>query len=110
MIKKYILVLLLTYLEYFFFWFLLEHKRNITWDNIKFWFKYPPFICFFFLLIDDWIVATMIYITFFYPYLLMAYCIKNVNKNYFFNNKVLSNVAILRLSEFQREKKTKKDA
>ena len=36
MIKKYILVLLLTYLEYFFFWFLLEHKRNITWDNIKF--------------------------------------------------------------------------
>lgn len=51
----------------------------------------------------------MIYITFFYPYLLMAYCVKNVNNNYFFNNKILSNVATLRDSEFQREKKTKKN-
>lgn len=33
----------------------------------------------------------MIYITFFYPYLLILYCIKNVNKNVFGNNKILIN-------------------
>ena len=35
----------------------------------------------------------MIYITFFYPYLLIIYCIKNVNKEVFGNNKVLINVS-----------------
>ncbi len=31
----------------------------------------------------------MIYITFFYPYLLMGYCIKNVNKEVFGINRLL---------------------
>jgi hypothetical protein len=91
MIVKYLIVLLLTYLEYFLFWFFLEYKNKITWDNIKFWLKYPPFISLFFILIDDWIVATMIYITFFYPYLLIGYCIKNVNKEIFGINRILIN-------------------
>jgi hypothetical protein len=91
MIKKYIIVLLLTYLEYFILWFFLEYRNKITWDNIKFWLKYTPFICLFFFLIDDWIVATMIYTTFSYPYLLMGYCIKNVNKEVFGINKILIN-------------------
>jgi hypothetical protein len=30
MIKQYLLVLLLTYIEYFFFWFLLENKNRIS--------------------------------------------------------------------------------
>lgn len=93
MMIKFFYVLILTYLEYFIFFICLEHKHKITWDNIKFWLKYPPFICLFFLLIDDWIVATMIYITFFYPYLLIIYCIKNVNKEVFGINKVLINVS-----------------
>lgn len=92
MITKYFFVLLLTYLEYFIFYFFLEHKYKITWDNIKFWLKYPPFICLFFFLIDDWIIATMIYITFFYPYLLIIYCIKNVNKEVFGINRILINI------------------
>lgn len=91
MIKQYILVLFLTYLEYFIFFLFLEYRNRITWESIKFWLKYPPFICLFFLIVDNWIVATMIYITFFYPYLLMAYCIKNVNKNVFKNNKIIVN-------------------
>lgn len=91
MIKQYLLVLFLTYIEYFFFWFVLEYKRRITWDNIKFWLKYPPFICLFFFMVDNWLFATMIYITFSYPYLLMLYCIKNVNHFVFRNNKILIN-------------------
>lgn len=94
MITQFFFVLLLTYLEYFIFYFCLEHRNKITWDNIKFWLKYPPFICFFFLLIDDWIIATMIYVTFFFPYLLMMYCIKNVNKESFGINRILINIKI----------------
>jgi hypothetical protein len=91
MIKQYLFVLILTYIEYFIFLFFLENINKITWENIKFWLKYPPFICLFFLMVDSWIVATMIYITFFYPYLLILYCIKNVNKNAFGNNRILIN-------------------
>jgi len=91
MIIKYLIVLILTYLEYFILWFFLENKNKITWDNIKFWLKYTPIVCLFFFLIDDWIIATMIYTTFFYPYLLMGYCIKNVNKEAFGINKILIN-------------------
>jgi hypothetical protein len=92
MIKQFFLVLTLTYMEYFIFWLCLEYKDETTWDNIKFWLKYPPFICLFFFLVDSWIVATMIYITFSYPYLLMIYCIKNVNREAFGYNKILINI------------------
>jgi hypothetical protein len=107
MIKQYILVLFLTYLEYFFFFYLLEYSNRITWESIKFWLKYPPFICFFFLIVDSWIIATMIYITFFYPYLLMAYCIKNVNKNVFKNNKIIINNGSLIKNDLPHINKTK---
>jgi hypothetical protein len=107
MIIKYIIVLLLTYLEYFIFWFFLEYRNRITWDNIKFWLKYTPFVCLFFFLIDDWIIATMIYTTFSYPYLLMGYCIKNVNKNAFGINKILINTySRIYSSENEKEKKS----
>ena len=43
-------------------------------------------------MIDSWIVATMIYITFFYPYLLMLYCIKNVNRDIFKSNRIIVNI------------------
>jgi len=105
MIIKYLMVLFLTYLEYFFLWFLLEYTSKITWDNIKFWLKYTPFICLFFFLIDDWIVATMIYTTFSYPYLLICYCIKNVNKEIFGTNKLLINNTYLRTYAKKNKKK-----
>lgn len=89
MIKQYFLILILTYIEYFTCWLFLEHKNKITWDNIKYWLKYPPFICLFFFLIDNWIIAAMIYTTFSYPYLLMLYCIKNVNYEVFGINKII---------------------
>lgn len=89
MIKQYFLVLILTYMEYFILWFLFEHRNKISWDGIKFWLKYPPFISLFFFLIDSWIVATMIYITFFFPYVLIAYCMKTVNKEVFGLNKII---------------------
>jgi len=92
MIKEYFLVLLLTYIEYFVCWLLLEYDYNITWDNIKFWLKYTPFVCLFFFLIDSWIVATMIYTTFTFPYMLMLYCVKNVNKEKFGINKIIANI------------------
>lgn len=92
MIKQYILLLFMTYIEYFTLWFFFEYKHRITWDGIKFWLKYPPFICFFFFfLIDDWLVATMIYVTFCYPYVLIAYCIKKVNCEIFGINQILIN-------------------
>jgi hypothetical protein len=91
MIKQYFLVLLLTYVEYFICWFFLEYDYNKTWDNIKFWLKYTPLVCLFFFLIDSWIVATMIYTTFSFPYMLMLYCVKNVNKEKFGINKVIAN-------------------
>jgi hypothetical protein len=98
MITKFLFVLILTYLEYFTFFFCLEYKNKITWDNIKFWLKYPPFICLFFLLVDSWIIATMTYITFFYPYLLIMYCIKSVNKEVFGINRILVNINYTHLS------------
>lgn len=79
-------------MEYFILFFFLEYRNRITWESIKFWLKYPPFICLFFLMIDSWIVATMIYITFFYPYLLMLYCIKNVNRDIFKSNRIIVNI------------------
>lgn len=91
MIKQYFLVLILTYIEYFVCWYFLEYDYNITWENIKFWLKYPPFICLFFFLIDSWIFATMIYTTFCFPYMLMLYCVKNVNRDLFGINRVIIN-------------------
>jgi len=91
MIKQYFIILLLTYIEYFTFWYFLEYKKEMTWNNIKFWLKYPPFICLFFFSIDSWWIATMIYITFFFPYILIMYCVKNVNKVKFNNDKILIN-------------------
>jgi len=91
MIKQYFLVLILTYIEYFVFFLLLEYRNRITWEIIKFWLKYPPFICLFFLLIDNWLVATMIYITFTFPFLLLLYCMKYINKKFFNNNKIIIN-------------------
>lgn len=104
MIKQYLLVLLLTYIEYFTFLFFLEHRNRITWEGIKFWLKYPPFICLFFFLIDNWLVATMIYITFSYPYLLMAYCMKKINKEFFDSNRVVIK-AYFRFSNNNNNKK-----
>lgn len=94
MFKQFFFILLLTYMEYFIFWFFLEHWYRITWDNIKFWLKYPPFICLFFFLIDKGYVGTMIYITFFYPYLLMAYCVKNVNRDVYGINRILVSASL----------------
>lgn len=91
MIKQYLLALLLTYIEYFILLFFLEYTHRITWDCIKFWLKYPPFICLFFFIIDQWVIVTVIYTTFFFPYMLMLYCIKNVNKKAFGNNKLIIN-------------------
>ena len=33
----------------------------------------------------------MIYITFTFPYLLLLYCMKNINKKFFFNNRIIIN-------------------
>ena len=101
MIRDYLLVLILTYIEYFILWIILEHKYKITWDNIKFWLKYPPFICLFFYLIDSWFFATLIYTTFSYPYVLIAYCMKNVNREKFFINRVLVNEPRVLVSEIK---------
>lgn len=89
MIKEYFFILLFSYIEYFVFLFFLEYKENFTWDNIKFWLKYTPLICLFFYIIDHWYIATIIYITFFFPYLLILYCIKKVNKNKYGINKII---------------------
>jgi hypothetical protein len=94
MIKQYILILLLTYIEYFILWFFLEYKHRIIWDNIKFWLKYPPFICLFFYLIDDFFIGTMIYITFSFPYLLIVYCIRNINRDFFDSNRILVSASL----------------
>lgn len=93
MIKQYLLLLLFTYVEYFTFWSFLEKKKYIIWDNIKFWLKYPPFISLFFFFIDKLMVGQMIYITFFFPYLLLLYCVKNINRDVFKQNKILINTS-----------------
>lgn len=89
--KQYFFLLLFTYIEYFTFWFFLENKKMMIWDNIKFWLKYPPFVSLFFFLIDKWLIGAMIYITFFFPYLLLLYCMKNINRDVFKENKILVN-------------------
>lgn len=92
MINDFFFILFFTYIEYFILLFLVfEKKTNITWRNIKFLIKWVPFICFFFFLIDSWYVATMIYITFFYPYWLILYCVKNVNYEKYCIDRIIIN-------------------
>jgi hypothetical protein len=45
-------------------------------------------------MIDDWLVATMIYVTFCYPYMLMAYCVKNINRDFYGINRILVSEAL----------------
>ena len=114
MIREYIFVVLLSYIEYFFFFFILEYKKEITWDKLKFWLKYTPLICLFFFLIDSWYIATMIYVTFFFPYLLIIYCIKEVNRVKFGINKIIVFVPLIKkaphsgIGLIHSEKKLKK--